>query len=154
MRPRFGDRRTADALSMMTICLITPMFGTPARPPRRTQFPLSAPRAGRVGLAPGLEELAAASETSPSRAPWGSLVVFAVIVAALAFIMIKKPFATLGNQTATTTNTTPDVALDAQPDAPKGFLQALICSRRPWPYARIASSNPPTPTIIITRFML
>jgi len=40
------------------------------------------------------------------------------------------------------------------PDAPRGFLQALICSRRPWPHARIASSNPPTPTIIITRFML
>ena len=40
------------------------------------------------------------------------------------------------------------------PDAPRGFLQALICSRRPWPHARIASSSPPTPKIIITRFML
>jgi len=40
------------------------------------------------------------------------------------------------------------------PDAPGGLLQVLICSRRPWPHARIASSNPPTPTIIITRFML
>lgn len=40
------------------------------------------------------------------------------------------------------------------PDAPRGFLQALICSRRPWLHARIASSNPLTPTIIITRFML
>jgi hypothetical protein len=26
--------------------------------------------------------------------------------------------------------------------------------RRDWPHARIASSNPPTPTIVITRFML
>jgi hypothetical protein len=34
------------------------------------------------------------------------------------------------------------------------FMQALIWSRRGWPHACIASSNPPTPTIIITRFML
>src|SRR5438477_4620570 len=46
------------------------------------------------------------------------------------------------------------IDLLAAPDAPRGFLQALIWSHRPWLHARIASSNPPTPTIIITRFML
>src|SRR5437868_6930529 len=46
------------------------------------------------------------------------------------------------------------IDLLAAPDAPRGFLQALIRSHRPWLHARIASSNPPTPTIIITRFML
>ena len=46
------------------------------------------------------------------------------------------------------------IDLRAAPDAPRGFLQALIWSHRPWLHARIASSNPPTPTIIITRFML
>jgi hypothetical protein len=29
-----------------------------------------------------------------------------------------------------------------------------MLSRRRWPQARIASSNPPTPAIAITRFML
>jgi hypothetical protein len=38
--------------------------------------------------------------------------------------------------------------------ATKSFKQALIWPRRGWPHARIASSNPPTPMIAITRFML
>jgi hypothetical protein len=38
--------------------------------------------------------------------------------------------------------------------AARGFLETLIWSHRPWPHARIASSNPATPTIAITRFML
>ena len=46
------------------------------------------------------------------------------------------------------------IDLLAAPDAPRGFLQALIWSHRPRLHARIASSNPPTPTITITRFML
>src|SRR5207248_6298203 len=44
------------------------------------------------------------------------------------------------------------IDLLAAPDAPRGFLQALMVARS-WLHARIASSNPPTPTII-TRFML
>lgn len=38
--------------------------------------------------------------------------------------------------------------------ATRSFMQALIWPRRGRPHACIASSNPPTPTIIITRFIL
>ena len=46
------------------------------------------------------------------------------------------------------------INLRATPDAPNSFLQALIWSHRTWPHARIASSIPTTPMIIITRLML
>jgi hypothetical protein len=38
--------------------------------------------------------------------------------------------------------------------ATRSFMEALIWSRRGRTHACIASSNPPTPRIIITRFML
>ena len=46
------------------------------------------------------------------------------------------------------------INLLATSESPRGFLQALIWSRRSWLHARIASSIPPTPTIIMTRLML
>ncbi|HEY3914393.1 MAG TPA: HDOD domain-containing protein [Verrucomicrobiae bacterium] len=65
-------------------------------------------------------ELAAATSTPSQRGPWGSLLVFAMIVAALVFVVIKKPFGVFGAQPVVT-NAAPPVALDAKPPAPKGF---------------------------------